>query len=96
MEGQIMENSKLLIDETRHTTRHYRYLIRIEGHLNNTWSEWLGGMEITTEITSNGPETVMEGFVADQAALHGLLMKLNNLNLPLITVQRLGPVRTEV
>ena len=92
--GSDVDNNRMR--ETRPRPTHYRYLIRIEGHLNANWSEWFGGMSITTELTSHGAETVIEGLVADQAALHGLLLKLNNLNLPLIKVQRLGPARSNL
>ncbi len=70
----------------------HRYLIRVQGCLDATWSEWFGGMSVSTEVTADGPETVIEGGVADQAQLHGLLTKLIGLNLSLIQVQRLPPV----
>ncbi len=65
------------------------YLIRVEGHLDTSWSEWFGGMSISRELTENGPETVIQGLVADQAQLHGILTKLVSLNLSLILVERL-------
>ena len=64
-----------------------RYAIRVEGLLDAHWSEWLNGMTITHE---EGGVTRLEGPVIDQAALHGLLNKLRDLRLTLLTVERLG------
>ena len=58
--------------------------IRIQGHLDARWASWFDGMTIT--LTENG-ETVLTGPVADQAALHGLLKKVRDLSLPLLSVQ---------
>jgi len=65
-----------------------RYEIRFEGHLHARWSDWFDGLEVTDD--SNGT-TIVEGAVADQAALHGLLRKLHDLGLPLLSVNRLRP-----
>jgi hypothetical protein len=59
------------------------YEIRVKGHLSLRWSEWFGGMRIRHE--PNG-ETSLYGPVVDQAALFGVLIKIHNLNLPLISV----------
>lgn len=59
--------------------------IRLQGHLDARWASWFDGLTIT--LTENG-ETVLTGPVADQAALHGLLKKVRDLNLPLISVQK--------
>lgn len=59
------------------------YRIRVRGHLDRNWSQWLGGMTIAHE--ANG-ETVMMGPVRDQAALFGLLMRVRDLGLTLISV----------
>jgi len=67
------------------------YAFRIEGHLAPCWSEWLDGLTIAN--LDNG-ETRLTGLVADQAALHGLLVKLRDLNLPLISVNRIEPGAT--
>jgi len=60
-----------------------RYEIRLKGRLDTGWSEWLGGMSFTH--ASDGT-TVLAGPVADQAALHGLLQKLRDLGVTLISV----------
>jgi hypothetical protein len=65
-----------------------RYEIRVEGNLDQHWSDWLDGMYITSEP---GGVSLIEGPVTDQAALHGLLAKIRDLGLPLISVRRLGP-----
>lgn len=63
-----------------------KYQIRVPGHLNESWSDWAGGMMITVESAGDGsPITTLTGTV-DQAALHGLLRRLYALGLPLISV----------
>ena len=59
------------------------YQIRVKGHLGCQWTEWFGGMTITLE--DNG-ETLLTGPLVDQAAVHGLLKKVRDLGLPLISV----------
>jgi hypothetical protein len=61
------------------------YEIRVKGHLGISWSTWFEGMDIRHE--ENG-ETVLSGPIADQAALHGVLMKIRDLGLPLVAVTR--------
>jgi hypothetical protein len=61
------------------------YEIRIEGHLGHSWSSWFEGLEMRHE---QGGETVLYGPIADQAALHGVLMRIRDLGLPLVAVQR--------
>jgi hypothetical protein len=59
------------------------YQIRIEGHLGAEWADWFGGLTITLE--ENG-DTLLSGPVIDQAALHGLLKKVRDLGLTLVSV----------
>lgn len=61
------------------------YQIRLQGHLGRRWTHWFGDVTITHE--DNG-ETLLTGQMADQAALHGLLRKVRDLGLPLISVTR--------
>ena len=64
------------------------YQIRLKGHLDGQWQDWFGGLTITLE--DNG-ETLLSGGVSDQAALHGLLRKVRDLGMPLVSVQRIVP-----
>lgn len=64
------------------------YQIRLRGHLGSQWKEWLGGLDITLE--ENG-DTLLTGPVADQAALHGLLKKIRDLGMPLLSVICIEP-----
>jgi len=65
------------------------YQIRVKGHLDEHWSSWLEGLSLT-HLESG--ETLLSGPLADQAALHGVLHKLENLGVPLIAVY---PVSSE-
>jgi len=67
------------------------YEIRIKGHLDNRWADWFDGLTITLE--ENG-DTVLTGPVIDQAALHGLLKKVRDLGLPLVSVIHVAPKPT--
>ena len=64
------------------------YQIRIKGNLGPQWTDWFGGMTITLE--DNG-DTLLTGPVVDQAALHGLLRKVRDLGMPLISAIRVKP-----
>jgi len=68
------------------------YQIKIEGHLGRQWTDWFEGLTITLE--DNG-ETLLTGPVIDQAALHGLLKKVRDLGLPLISVNRVDPLQAK-
>ena len=61
------------------------YEIRIKGHLDDRWADWFEGLTITLE--DNG-DTRLTGPVVDQAALHGLLRKVRDLSIPLLSVNR--------
>jgi len=63
------------------------YEIRVKGNLDLRWSDWFDGFSITPV---GDDETLLIGSVADQAALHGMLHKIRDLGLPLLSVQRLG------
>ena len=64
------------------------YQIRVKGHLGPRWADWFGDMTITLE---EGGETLLSGPVVDQAALHGLLRKVRDLGVPLISAIRVEP-----
>jgi hypothetical protein len=61
------------------------YQLRLAGHLRQDWADWFDGLTITLE--GNG-ETLLTGPVVDQAALHGLLRKVRDLGVPLLSVMR--------
>ncbi|MCP4937375.1 MAG: hypothetical protein GY927_24980 [bacterium] len=62
------------------------YRIRIKGHLSSQWSDWFEGLTITLE---EGGNTLLSGPVVDEAALHGLLKKVRDLGMPLLSVNRI-------
>jgi hypothetical protein len=64
------------------------YQIRVESHLDSAWTDWFEGLTITWEENGN---TFLTGPVVDQAALYGLLKKVRDLGLPLLSLQRLEP-----
>ena len=62
-----------------------KHQIRIKGHLGQQWADWFEGLTVTLE--ENG-DTLLTGPVVDQAALHGLLKRVRDLGMPLISVNR--------
>lgn len=64
------------------------YQIRVKGHLGQQWANWFDG--VTIKLEKNG-DTLLTSSEIDQAALHGLLRKVRDLGLPLISVTRVGP-----
>ncbi len=69
------------------------YQIRIKGHLGTQWVDWFDGLTITLQ---DDAETLLTGPVVDQAALHGLLKKLRDLGIPLLSVNRIEPGQLDV
>jgi hypothetical protein len=61
------------------------YEIRVTGILDESWSEWLGGLDVRPLASG---ETMLTGAIRDQSALHGLLHKIRDLGLPLLSVER--------
>ena len=68
------------------------YQIRIKGHLAQHWTDWFGGLTITLEEDG---ETLLTGPVVDQAALHGLLKKVRDLGMPLLSVVPVNPYQDD-
>ena len=64
------------------------YQIRIKGHLSRQWKDWFEGLTITLEEDG---DTLITGPVVDQAALHGLLKKVRDLGMPLVSVSPVEP-----
>jgi len=62
------------------------YQIRIKGHLGRHWTDWFEGLTITLEED----DTLLTGAVTDQPALHGILKKVRDLGMPLLSVNSLG------
>jgi hypothetical protein len=67
------------------------YQIRLKGTLDSSWSEWFDGFT----ITSQHGETILVGVVRDQSALHGILAKINNLGLSIVSVERISQTGKE-
>ena len=62
--------------------------IRVQGRLDDRWVDWLEGLALTREDDGT---TTLTGPLADQAALHGLLNTIRDLNLPILSVRRVAP-----
>jgi hypothetical protein len=67
------------------------YEIRVRGHLAPRWADWFDGMTLTSRPDGT---TVLDGPVTDQAELHGLLRRLSDLGLPLVSLSSSGPSPT--
>jgi len=67
------------------SSQHPIYQIKVEGQLDSQWTDWFDGLTISLQKEG---DTILSGPVADQAALHGLLKKVRDLGLPLVSVQR--------
>lgn len=80
-------------ERNRYSVESQVYRIRVKGHLDNGWSEWFEGLSVTREEDGT---TVLTGPVADQPALHGLLVKIRDLGLPLVSVNCVKPNEGEV
>lgn len=74
------------VDGPRH------YAIRVKGHLDQRWADWFDGLSFTRD---NDGTTLLVGQLADQAALHGVLTRIRDLGLPIISVQSSGPQEKE-
>ena len=64
------------------------YEIRVKGHLDPYWSDWFAGLEVHQ---LDGDETIFSGYLTDQAALHGLITRIRDFNLTLISVNATPP-----
>ncbi len=64
------------------------YELRVQGHLDDRWSAWLGSLAVRRQDDGT---TVLTGPIVDQAGLHGVITRIRDLGLPLLSVQRIGP-----
>jgi hypothetical protein len=64
------------------------YELRVQGHLDDRWSDWLDGLSVRRQADGT---TVLAGPIVDQAGLHGVITRIRDLGLPLLSVQRIGP-----
>jgi hypothetical protein len=78
-----------MIDKPTPTDPHYE--IRLKGHLDARWVDWFKGLIITLEEDGT---TLLSGPVADQSALHGLLKKVRDLGLPLLSINQVPPLES--
>ena len=69
------------------------YQFVVKGHLDSEWSDWFDGLTIT--MVDNG-ETILSGPIIDQTALHGVLIKIRDLGLPLLSLTRIDPDISDV
>jgi hypothetical protein len=67
------------------------YQIRLKGALDSSWSDWFDGFTITVQ----GDETLLVGIVPDQSALHGILAKINDLGLPIVSIEKISQTEKE-
>ena len=69
------------------------YRIRVQGHIDSSWSELIGDMIITTNSTTGGsPVTTLVGYLVDQAALSGMFKALYDLRIPVLSVTNLDEI----
>lgn len=77
-------------------TQSAKYQIKILGRQTQGWADWMEDLEIATERNSEGKTiTALTGVVKDQSGLHGLLNRIRDLNIPLISVQFIHPIHLE-
>lgn len=76
-----------------HPSQPIIYQIGIEGHLDAQWTDWFSSLSVTFEENGN---TLLTGPVADQAALFGLLKKVRDLGMPLVSVNRVEPCKPDI
>jgi hypothetical protein len=81
--GQDLGDEKGSMTDERESTTFYR--IRVKGRLDKRWSDWFNGFTLTYPTDD---ETLLAGRVVDQAALHGLLAKIRDLGLSLLSIDR--------
>ncbi len=86
---KVMSNNS---DPTTNPRQLVVYQIRVKGHLGHQWTDWFEDLTITLEEDG---DTLLTGPVIDQAALHGLLKKVRDLGMPLVSVSPVEPGRAD-
>ena len=77
-------------------TQSAKYQIKIQGRQTEGWADWMNQLEIVTErISDDITITTLTGMVKDQSGLHGLLNRIRDLTIPLISVQFIDPIQVE-
>jgi hypothetical protein len=84
------------MDQFPNATQSAAYRIRIAGQVRNGWSDFMSNLEESCEHENGGTVTTISGVVTDQAALHGLLERIRDLNLTLLTVACAGPCNLDI
>ncbi len=72
----------------QHCSELQRYELRVQGHLDVRWADWVDGLAFTHEVDGT---TTLTGPLVDQAALHGLLSRIRDLGLPIVSLRRVCP-----
>ncbi len=72
----------------QHCSELQRYELRVQGHLDARWADWVDGLAFTHEVDGT---TTLSGPLVDQAALHGLLARIRDLGLPIVSLRRVCP-----
>jgi len=91
-----MTESKIKPSQPLTLDRPALYLVEIQGQLDESWSANFGGMNISIRtISGNGKITILQGVVADQATLHGILNSIRDLGLPLLKVEYLSMIESK-
>ena len=79
-----------------HKDRSTIYEIKVQGYLDESWSDWFEGMTITVHTKTDAPSiTTLTGEVVDQSALQGILLRIHDLNMELISVAQIEPETTD-
>jgi hypothetical protein len=86
--AEVMEGEEMTDTATDDEHGAGWYEIRLKGHLESRWVAWFDGMSLTTE---RGGTTLIHGPVVDQAALHGLLRRVRDVGLPLVSITQVEP-----
>ena len=87
---QVLETIMKKVSQKPTLDRPATYQIKVPGELDESWSDWAGGMTIAVESEGDGPPVTTLTGILDQAALQGLLRRLYALGLPLISVNCVG------